>query len=528
MTTAPMQAPPLIAGLMAAAACDHPVGEIRLVETHISWVILTGDYAYKIKKPVDLGFLDFSTLDKRRFYCEEELRLNRRLAPDAYLDVLPITGTPEQPVLGGQGDAIEYAVRMVQFDQDAQLDRVLRRGELEPRQLDAIARLVAGFHKTIAVAGKDSDYGEPATVCHAVEENFQQIHKCLPPGESATQLEHLQAWSAMACDRLDTVFSRRKAGGFVRECHGDMHLRNLAWVDGRPLVFDCIEFNPQLRWIDVISEIAFLVMDLQDRDQARLAWRFLNSYLEDCGDYAGLEVLPFYLAYRAIVRAKVEVIRAAQPAIATDEQSAAMKEFHAYLQLANNYTLASRPVLIITRGLSASGKSTVTQALLEQLGAIRIRSDVERKRLYDVPAEIDARSGVGEGIYAAEAGRQTYEKLAELAGQVLAAGYTVIIDAAFLKTEQVTQFRKLSESTQVAFVILECTAPADILRQRIAGREKGVSDADLSVLEYQLSNWQALPEEDRAYRIAVNTEKPVHIESLIAQILAIEKPVTTI
>ena len=318
--------------------------------------------------------------------------------------------------------------------------------------------------------------------------------------------------------RLNKVFSQRKADGFVRECHGDMHLRNLAWVDGHPLVFDCIEFNPQLRWIDVISEIAFLVMDLQDRDQPRLAWRFLNTYLEHCGDYAGLKVLPFYLAYRAIVRAKVEVIRASQPGIAADEQAAVLKEFHAYLQLANNYTLATRPVLIITRGLSASGKSTVTQSLLEQLGAIRIRSDVERKRLYDVPAKTDARSGVGEGIYAAEAGRQTYDRLIELAGQVLAAGYTAIIDAACLKTEQVALFRKLAESSQVAFVILECTAPADMLRQRIAQRAKGVSDADRSVLEHQLSNWQELPKDEQAFRITVNTENPVNIESLIEQI----------
>ncbi len=201
------------------------------------------------------------------------------------------------------------------------------------------------FHKSIAVADSDGDYGEPATVCHAVEENFQQIRKCLPPDEAATQLVHLEAWSAAACERLNKVFSQRKADGFVRECHGDMHLRNLAWVDGRPLVFDCIEFSPQLRWIDVISEIAFLVMDLQDRDQPRLAWRFLNTYLEHCGDYAGLAVLPFYLAYRAIVRAKVEVIRASQPGIAADEQAAVLKEFHAYLRLANNYTLVTRPVL---------------------------------------------------------------------------------------------------------------------------------------------------------------------------------------
>ena len=314
------------------------------------------------------------------------------------------------------------------------------------------------------------------------------------------------------------MFSQRKADGFVRECHGDMHLRNLAWVDGRPLVFDCIEFNAQLRWIDIISEAAFLVMDLQEREQPRLAWRFLNTWLEGCGDYAGMVVLRFYLLYRALVRAKVEAIRASQAGIAADEQAEVMREFHGYLQLASSYTAVSRPLLIITRGVSASGKSTLTQPLLEELGAIRIRSDVERKRLFGLAPGSAGQADVGAGIYTAAAGKQTYTRLVELGKDVLGAGYTVIIDAASLQLQQVARFRELAQTQQVGFVILEFRASPDILRERIARRARGVSDADRTVLEHQLTNWQELSDEDQAYCIRIDTEFTVDIDQLVAQI----------
>ena len=516
MTTT-TQSPPLIAALMDASVYDHPVQEIRLVETHISWVILTGEFAYKIKKPVDLGFLDFSTLDKRRFYCEEELRLNRRLAPEIYLDVVPITGTAQEPVLGGRGNIIDYAVKMMEFPQDAQLDRLLMRGGLGPRQIDAVARFIADFHQVAPVAGEDAEYGEPSVVCRAVIENFQKIRECMQQDE---RLDALEDWNRTACTRLQEVFARRKANGFVRECHGDLHLRNLAWVDERPLAFDCIEFSEQLRWIDVMSEIAFLVMDLHERDQASLAWRFINVYLEQSGDYAGTCVLPFYLCYRAMVRAKVEAIRAKQVDAGDDERVTVLNEYDGYLRLADHYAAVTSPVLVVTRGVSASGKSTITQSLLEMLGAIRIRSDIERKRLFGIPADTDARSCVGQGIYDARASRQIYDRLVELAGYVLVAGFPVIVDAASLQTDQVAAFRALANSASVAFVILELTAPSELLRERIGQRERGVSDADRAVLEHQLSAWQVLPEEYLANRIVVDTAETTDLEALTAQIRA--------
>lgn len=512
----------LIAALLRAEVYDHPVRDIRLIETHISWVILTGDYVYKIKKPVNLGFLDFSTLAQRRHCCAEEVRLNRRLAPALYLGVVTVTGTPEQPRLNGPGVPIEYAVRMAQFPQQAQFDRMLESGTLAARHIDAVARLVADFHRRADVAGAGTAFGDPGTVFQPVDENFRQVRAAIGPDAPVRErLTQLEAWSRRTFEQLRAVIAQRKDDGCVRECHGDLHLRNLAWVDDVPLAFDCIEFNPALRWIDVISEVAFLVMDLQDHDAVRLARRFLNGYLEHGGDYAGLRLLPFYLVYRAMVRAKVEAIRAAQPGLDADGRDSAMQAFEGYLALARRYTSDGKPVLIVTRGPSASGKTTLTQPLLEQLGAIRIRSDVERKRLFGLPAEADGQAAPGHGIYSPGTGRRTYGKLVELAGAILEAGFSVIVDAACLGAGQPALFRSLAAARGAGFVILEFHAPAAVLRERIVQRAKGASDANLDILEHQLANWQALPDTDAADCIRVDTtQTPFDVHAVQADIEA--------
>lgn len=499
---------------MNPALYDHDVIQLQLIETHISWVILTGDYVYKIKKPVNLGFLDFSTLAKRRLYCHEELRLNTRLAPAIYLNVVEITGTPSRPSLNGSGDIIEYAVKMRQFPQQAQLDRMLKRGELQLNKIDAIAHMIATFHDRIEIADMDSPYGGPRQVFQPVIENFTQLHEHGITEKYQPQIEFLQQWSESAYAALKPVLSQRKSDGFIRECHGDMHLRNLAWYNGAPLAFDCLEFNPALRWIDVISEVAFLVMDLHDHQQAQLAHRFLNAYLEERGDYAGVQVLQFYLVYRAMVRAKVDAIRAGQPGISDSERDEAEQDCHGYLRLATHYTRVPNPVLIITRGLSASGKTTETQPLLELLGAIRIRSDVERKRLCGIKAQQSAEAETGKGIYSSEITSKTYARLCDMAGLVLDAGYPVIIDAANLKHEQRQFFENLATKKQIPYLILEFTAEADTLRKRIMERKHDASDANLKVLEHQLEDWQPISENEQVYTISINTEQPYDVLAL--------------
>jgi len=508
----------MINALMDPGRYDHAVDDLQLIETHISWVILTGDYVYKIKKPVDFGFLDFSTLEKRHLYCQEELRLNKRLAPDLYLDVVSISGTAEQPVLNGKGSEIEYAVKMQQFPPSSQLDHVLERDELRPGQLDAVARLIANFHQTIAYADMDSTYGDAEHVYQPVQENMIQIRQNIPDENYLGLLADLEQWSETSFTKLKPIFEQRKAHGFVRECHGDMHLSNLAWYRGAPLVFDCIEFNPNLYWIDVINDVAFLVMDLQVRQQAPLAYRFLNAYLESTGDYPGVTVLRFYLLYRAMVLAKVNAIRASQTENNPEQLRQLEESFKDYMQLGESYICESKPCLIITHGVSGSGKSTVTGQLLEHMGAIRIRSDVERKRLFNIKPEENVEAGHSEGIYSAEATQSTYERLTELADNIIKAGYTVIIDAAFLQFEQREQFRKFAVDKDVPFIIVEFTTAIETLRRRIQDRQNDVSDANLAILEKQFSTCESLRSDERDNAMMVDTESDVDIQSLVEQI----------
>ena len=498
----------LIEALQNPALYDHPVQGFRVMETHISWVLLTGSYAYKIKKPVDLGFLDFSTLERRRHDCEEELRLNRRLAPALYLAVVPITGSAASPVLGGEGRVIEYAVKMREFPQDAQLDRVLDRGELQGEHISRLAQTVSEFHARASVAAAESPFGSAELLWQPVLQNFEQIRPHLDNDEDRELLDKLQAWSEQTHGRLTAVWQTRKRDGFIRECHGDMHLGNMALVDGEVIIFDCLEFNERLRWIDVMSEVAFVTMDLYDRGRPGLAHRFLNDYLQHSGDYEGLRVLRFYQVYRALVRAKVACIRLTQEGISETERAAARTHYRQYLRLAERYTHPIPTPLIITHGLSGSGKTTISDALLESSGAVRVRSDVERKRLFGLSAEARSGSGVATGLYSPDATARAYERLAALARTIITAGFPAIVDAAFLQHQQREQFRDLAERLQVPFVIFHCSTSPERLRRRVQQRTSqghDASEANLQVLEHQLLTQDPLRADEAMHIFTIDT-----------------------
>jgi len=497
----------LIAALRSALGAP-----VEVVETHISWVLLSGDYAYKIKKAVNLGFLDFSTLEKRRFYCSEELRLNRRLAPDLYLGVIPIAGNAEHPVLDGPGPAIEYAVKMRRFPQSCLLDQVLLRGELTPETIDAIARGIADFHGRTAVADSQSPFGTPERAHLPVAENFAQIRPRLRDKEDLIRLDKLERWSDGEYQARFNAFASRKARGFIRECHGDLHLGNMALLDGEAVPFDCIEFSDNLRWIDVISEAAFLAMDLQDRGRPDLARRFLNTYLEQSGDYEGLEVLRYYLVYRAMVRAKVACIQAH------------WTQYRNHIELAANFTRPLQPFLAISHGLSGSGKSTVTQSLLEAVDVFRVRSDVERKRLYGLKPEARSGADAGGNIYSIEANERTYRRLAEAAREIIRSGFPAIVDAAFLKQQERAAFHELARELGVPFVILDVTAPETLLRERVKQRmQRGrdASEADIAVLENQLRDNEPLDDSELAITIGVDTEQTEDVQALVQRLMKV-------
>lgn len=506
----------LVRALCNPAHYDHDADAVQLIETHISWILLSGTYAYKIKKAVNLGFLDFSTLEKRRFFCGEELRLNRRLAPQLYLDVVPISGTFAEPRLNGAGPAIEYAVKMLRFPQEALLDRMLADGKLTTVQTDAIAREVARFHAATSSATPEG-LGSPETVHQPVRENFAQIAERAGRLPQGVELDPLRQWSEEEFTRRRADFAARRGQGFVRECHGDLHLGNMAWIDDSPTLFDCIEFNPALRWIDVISDIAFVVMDLHDRGRPDLAQRFLNTYLEQTGDFGGLRLLPYYQCYRAMVRAKVSCIRAGQAGLTTAQQQAAWKQTSAYLHLAALFTRPTRPWLLITHGYSGSGKTTASQLLLEQTGAIRLRSDVERKRLFGLAPQARSQSGVNQGLYAPDAHIRTYRRLEQLAQEVLQAGFPVIVDAAFLKRSERDTFRALALELGIPFVILELHATEDELRQRIVQREhlgRDASEATLQVLKLQLHGGEGIAVAEKNWTATVNSGQPMEASLL--------------
>jgi hypothetical protein len=321
----------LVQALREPGAFEHPAGPVELIETHISWVLLSGEYAYKIKKPLKLPFLDFSTLAARRFYCEEELRLNRRTAPALYLGVVRIAGDP--PRFGGTGPALEYAVKMRRFPQEALLASLADRGALDEARIDQLARRVADFHAAAESAPPASEVECVDRATRAALDNFSEIAG-LAGGRDAHRLALLERWTLAQRRSLARVFVERRVLGCVRECHGDLHLGNVALVAGEPVAFDAIEFSEALRWGDVMSDVAFMAMDLAHRRLPRLAARFVAGYLARTGDRGGLRVLRFYLVYRAMVRAKIEAIRARQLPSRSGERGRALCAFEDYLGLA--------------------------------------------------------------------------------------------------------------------------------------------------------------------------------------------------
>lgn len=508
----------LIEAFMRADFYNHPVGIIQLIETHISWVVLTGDYAYKIKKNINLGFLDFSSLKNRQYYCEEELRLNQRLAEDIYLQVLPISINKNRFQLNDKGDVVEYVLKMKQFSSSGELDNLLDTGQLKNSHIDSFAKLISGFHRLVERSTKDDHYGLANYIYKPINENFEQIRKFSSQTQLSETLSKLEVWSQSNFKHLQLIFKQRKEQGYVRECHGDMHLHNMTWFNNKPVLFDCIEFNPDLRWIDVISDIAFFLMDLQKKNRLNFSQRFLDKYLQITGDYTGLRLLVFYLVYRALVRAKVEAITAAQADISRKHKSAAESSLCDYVKLAVTYTQVNTRRLIITHGFSASGKSTVSQQLLENSKLIRIRSDVERKRIFNYLNKNDSMSDVGTDIYSLNATQKTYEKLLALSSQILDSGFSVLVDAAFLKYEQRCKFQNLAQEKNINYVILDVTASDDVLRQRIQNRKHDISDADLNVLEDQLKSSEIFRNQELTHVITVDTEKYLNIEILIDQI----------
>ena len=466
---------------------DHPTAGIRLIQTHISWVILTGSYAYKVKKPVDFGFLDFSSLDKRHAMCLKELVLNRRLAPELYLDVLPIFASARGYRLGGKGDdagAVEYCLKMTQFDPEALFAREIDHPRFNPAWMDTLASQIADFHNSAEVVHA-SGFGDAATLHRYISENLHASTElaahCGPPDLTPELDRHA---SRMLQNREPQIRQRQK-DGFIRACHGDLHLGNIALVHGEPRVFDCIEFNDELRLIDTMSDAAFLAMDCDARGHPELGMRFLSRYLEHTGDYQGLALLRLYQLYRAGVRGKVAFLLSKDTGMPEDEAGTKIQEARRYFDLAVSYGMpAGRPALYAVGGLSGSGKSHLALIGSAAERALVIRSDATRKRLG---------TGSAASLYTPQMTEATYAAMIAGADAALAAGYPVILDATFLARTHRDQVRGLAQKHGIPPHLLWLDLPPAVLRQRIRQRSttgSDVSDADLAVLESQLARYQ--------------------------------------
>jgi aminoglycoside phosphotransferase family enzyme/predicted kinase len=515
----------VVEALLRPGAYPHPTAEtIQLVETHISWIFLTGGFAYKLKKPVDLGFLDFSTLEKRRHFCHEELLLNRRLCPDIYLDVLPVVRQSGTFLLGSTGKepAADYVVRMIQFDRKLELDRLLADNAVSLEQIDQISSIIAGFHSSLPPAARETEYGKPDIIIVPVLENFTHTERILSSPEEVEALEAIRTWTVSEHARLERIFRNRKAKGFIRQCHGDMHAGNMVLWKKRVVIFDCIEFNSRLSVIDVISDIAFLFMDLQHAAKPFLAWRFLNNYLALTGDYEGLRVLKYYCTYRAMVRAKVTAIRYLQENKAGRKPSI-MEEHRSYVTLASEYIRPALPMLIITCGVSGSGKSVLSAELARRIGCVHIRSDIERKRLHGLRGEEKSSVIPGKNIYTPEATENTYAVLYGIGSVTLSSGYTIIVDATFLERERRQKFISMSENMGIPWAILHVHAPEQVLAARVVERQShggDPSEADLPVLESQLKRLEPLCGKETAASVSVDTSSPYDHDEVIAALLA--------
>jgi len=483
----------VVQGLLRPGAYPHPVRRVREIQTHVSAILLAGDFAYKLKKPVRFPFLDMSSLSQRKHLCEEEVRLNRRLSPGLYLGVVPIVESAAGMRVGGEGTPVEYAVRMHRLPEDRMMDRLLRRGELETEAVERLAELIADFHARVESGPAVAVFGSPEAVRLLWDEHFAQTRRFLGRTLSAFQDHLLRATVRAWLIRKDAELRGRVSAGRIRDGHGDLRASSVCFTE--PIqVFDCLDFAPRYRCGDVASEVAFLSMDLTLRGAAGLARAFQHRYQERSGDRGMESLLPFYGCYRACVRGKVEGLRAGEREVPRRERAAAERLARRCFAVACHYARQDPPPLVlVTCGLSGTGKSTLAAALAENLGCARISSDVVRKELHHLAPGEHAPAAPGEGLYAEEVTRATYTELVARARRWLATGRSVILDATFQRHWQRALAVELARAQGSLLFFLELRAPDATVRARLRARardETAVSDADWAVYVSQKAAWE--------------------------------------
>lgn len=504
-----MGLPESITAMLRPEMYPHPPPAVGLVQTHISYVFLAGEEVYKVKKPVRFSFLDFSTLERRRHFCHEEVRLNRRLAPEVYLGVVAICREGTAYRLGPEDDveATEYAVRMRRLPADRMLDELLDRGAVTPSMIQQLARRLADFHREASASPEVTANGDPAAVFAALEDNFVGMRPfrniTIPAGDD----DAIQIFSRNFLQRNDALFRRRQTQHRIRECHGDLHTEHICF-DRVPIIFDCIEFNPRFRHCDTASEIAFLAMDLDYHDRAELTGELVSSYAAYAEDPDLPRLVPFYQCYRAYVRGKVDSLKSAEAEVEADERASARASAQQHFALAYRYTWAYSCGVVAIAGLSGTGKSAIAARLRSRTGFVHVNSDVIRKRLAGLASDGRVTAAYKAGLYSPEHSAWTYAAMLAEATEHLRAGRGVILDATFQRRADRDAVRALACTQGVPFLLVECRCGDDEVRRRIERRRSesaGPSDADWSVHLEQRRRYEAVAPEEHANHLVIDT-----------------------
>ena len=502
----PLGLPRELQGLLRPSAYPHPVERVELVETHLSWVLLAGEYAYKIKRPVQYAFVDLRDPRRREFYCAEELRLNRRFAPELYLGVCDIVAAGGDARIGVPGEAIEHAVQMRRFCREDELDRLLQTRRIEPIELEEFGRLLALTHTRLPAAQNGSGWGKPTAVAALLLTNLAECAQAAALFQRATEVSALRPRLEEEIELTRACMNLRQHNGSIRECHGDLHTRNIVRLGRRLVPFDCLEFEPAFRWIDVADELALLLSDLIAHERPLHAYALRSGYLAQSGDYQACRVLGLYQAHRALVRAKVAALSARE---APAQARQALRDEHARLLACARASLTPvRPVLLVMCGMSGSGKTWLARLLAERLNAIHLRSDIERKRAAALEPQAHTGSGLATGLYSREMTERVYDHLAGCAQDALAGSFNVIVDATCLRRSERARFRALARQQVVELRVIHCQAPEATLRTRVASRRRAghdASEADVRVLEWQIGQFEAIAPDEKLQVIGADS-----------------------
>jgi aminoglycoside phosphotransferase family enzyme/predicted kinase len=506
------QPPTLVESLLRPEAYPDPVSHVELVETYISYLFLTGRYVYKVKKPVDYGFLDFTTLDQRRCYCHQEVKLNRRLSPEVYLGVVEIREQDGQYAIDGPGPTVEYAVKMLQLPRQRAMNALLREGKVSEDDIRRLAAKIADFHRRAETSPEITRQGGLEVVRQNVEENFSQTEKFVGTCLSSDAFDDLAAYSRAFLEVKEGLLRRRAREGCIRDCHGDLHTAQIFLENGISII-DCIEFNDRFRCSDVAEDIAFLAMDLDYYGRPDLSQLLMDTYVQESGDSGVLDLLGFFKCYRAHVRGKVTSFRLDDPALFAAEKRETLASAQAYFQLARSYTqVLPRPVMVLVAGLTGTGKSTIAQELARRWNLSYISSDITRKTLAGMAPEERRYEAFGEGIYSPEFSRQTYDAMFQQAEQHLQDGRSVALDGTFRSVAERSQAVETARRTGADAWIIECLLPEAEVQRRLERRARegtSVSDARWELFHRLQQEWEPVREAPANRHIRLDTSGPL-------------------